>query len=135
MRKESLKNLVLKKEKEGKVVLMTIDGHAIADLENFIKQPADGILYDLNRDRATVLTCIEDSKWVNDFAAGLVIARLKKKLENAIPAISLLQARLERGEYLSKEDGIWHLFDKLGEGVASGESLQEILLDLIWMDC
>lgn len=80
--KEKFKDLVLKKEKEGKIVFMTWDGPREADLEEFIKQPTEGLLYDLNRDRATVLTFIEDKKWVNDYAVGLVIARLKKDFDS-----------------------------------------------------
>lgn len=75
---EKYKELVLQKEKEGKVVFMTIEGPMEANLEDFIKQSAEGILYDLNRDRVTVLTFIEDIKWVNDFAVNLVITRLKE---------------------------------------------------------
>jgi len=75
------KDLVLKKEKEGMIVFITFDGPKEVDLEKFIKQPTEGILYDLNRDRATVLTFIEDPKWVNDYAAGLVISKLKEKLK------------------------------------------------------
>ena len=75
---EDLKDLILKKEKEGKVVFMTHEGPMEADLEKFIKQPTEGLLYDLNRDRTTVLTFIEDPKWINDFAVGLVITKLKK---------------------------------------------------------
>lgn len=59
----------------------------------------------------------------------------KPKNTNLIPALDLLQARLERGEYLAKQDGEWHLFDKGGEGVTSGKNLREILVNLIWMDC
>ena len=81
-KKESLKDLVLKKAKEGKVVFMTWDGPREADLNEFIKQPTEGLLYDLNRDRVTVLTFIEDPKWVNDFAVGLVIAKLKEIIDN-----------------------------------------------------
>jgi len=75
---EDFKNLVLQKEKKGKVVFMTIDGPMATDLEAFIKQPTEGLLYDLNRDRATVLTFIDDPKWVNDYAVGLVIKKLKE---------------------------------------------------------
>jgi len=78
---EKIKELVLAKKAEGKVVFATFEGLMSADLEEFIKQPAEGILYDLNRDAATVLTFINDQKWVNDFAVGLVITKLKEKLE------------------------------------------------------
>jgi len=77
-KKEKFRDMILKKEKEGKVVFMTIEGPAIADLEEFIKQPTEGLLYDLNRDRVTVLTLLDDPKWVNDFAVGLVITKLKQ---------------------------------------------------------
>jgi hypothetical protein len=54
----------------------------VADLDEFIKQPADGILYDLNRLEETALTFIDDPKWVNDFAVALVIRKLKEMLES-----------------------------------------------------
>lgn len=75
---ERLKELILQKEKEGKIVFMTIEGPMEADLEQFIQQPTEGLLYDLNRDRATVLTFIPNPKWVNDYAVGLVIGKLKE---------------------------------------------------------
>ena len=80
MKEESFKDLILRKSQEDKIVFLTFDGPMEADLEEFIKQPVEGILYDLNRDRATVLTFIgqDNPKWVNDFAVGLVIAKLKK---------------------------------------------------------
>jgi len=81
--KEKLKELVLQKEKEGKIVFMTLDGPKEADIEEFIKQPAEGILYDLNRDRATVMAFMDDPRWVNDYAVGLVIAKLKEKNEKS----------------------------------------------------
>jgi hypothetical protein len=81
--KENLRDLVRRKEKEGKVVFMTAEGLMEDDLEEFIKQPTEGILYDLNRDRATVLTFIDaNQKWINDYAVGLVIAELKKYYDN-----------------------------------------------------
>ena len=79
-KKEKFKKLILQKEKEGKIVFMTIDGPMVAGLEDFIKQPTEGLLYDLNRDRVTVLTFIDNEKWVNDFAVGLVIGKLKELL-------------------------------------------------------
>jgi len=79
---EKFRDLVLQKEKEGKIVFMTFNGPMEADLEEFIKQPTEGLLYDLNRDRVTVLTFIDDPKWVNDYAVGIVIAKLKEKIAN-----------------------------------------------------
>ena len=85
-KENSIKELVLEKEKEGKVVFATWDGLMEADLESIIKQPTEGLLYDLNRDKATVLSFISDEnsveKWINDYACGLVIAKLKEKIDN-----------------------------------------------------
>ena len=77
---EDFKQLVLQEEKEGNVVIMTCDGPRLINLEEFIKQPTTGLLYDLNRDKATILTFINEkpAKWVNDYAVGLVIAKLKE---------------------------------------------------------
>ena len=76
-----LRDFILEKEKEGKVVIQTVEGFAEIKLDDIIKQPAEGLLYDLNRDRLTVLTFIDDPKWVNDYAVGLVITKLKKLLD------------------------------------------------------
>ena len=50
-------------------------------LADFIDNPTDEILYDLNRDEATILSFINDKKWINDFAAAKVIRALKDKIE------------------------------------------------------
>ena len=78
--KEDIKKELLKKAQEGRVVLLTCDGLMEIDLDEFIKQPAQGILYDLNRGPATVLNFVNDDKWINDFAVGLVIGKLKALL-------------------------------------------------------
>jgi len=67
---------------------MTPDGPAVANLDEFIKQPAEGILYDLNRGREVVLMFIDDPKWVNDYAVGLVIDKLKALLDAASPPVA-----------------------------------------------
>lgn len=78
---EAFRDAVLAEAAKGNVVLMTPDGPMVANLDEIIKQPAGGILYDLNRDRATILTFIDDPKWVNDYAAALVIEKLKTLLD------------------------------------------------------
>jgi hypothetical protein len=75
-----LKNVVLDEAKKGNLVIHTIEGFALANIDEFIKQPLDGILYDLNRLPEVVLSFIDDSKWVNDYAVYLVIKRMKEKL-------------------------------------------------------
>lgn len=53
------------------LVVMTIDGPKKADVTKFSNQPLDGILYDLNRDVATIVTNAKKSKslrFINDLA-------------------------------------------------------------------
>ena len=80
---ESFRDLVLGQEEKGNVVFATVDGYESCPIDKFIKQPADGILYDLNRNEVTVLTWIKDQKWVNDYAVAKVIRKLKEELDKA----------------------------------------------------
>ena len=84
---EELKQLVLDKRKEGKLVHTTVEGFVSVDVSEFIKQPADGILYDLNRLEEVVLTFIDDPKWLNDFAVALTIRALKTEIETLKEAL------------------------------------------------
>jgi hypothetical protein len=87
---EEIKKLIMDAEKEGNVVVWTIEGLASMPLSEIIKQPTEGLLYDLNRDKATIWTLMKDDKWVNDYACALVITALKSRLaegENIIAAI------------------------------------------------
>jgi len=86
--KQELKELILAKAKEGKVVFATFEGLIAADLNEFIKQPADGILYDLNRLPGVGLTFLDDPKWVNDFAVSLVIRKLKEELDGKLTMLA-----------------------------------------------
>lgn len=78
---ESVRDFILEESKKGNVVFMGLEGPMVAPLDEFIKQPAEGILYDLNRLPEVVLTFIDDPKWVNDFAVSMVIRRLRERLE------------------------------------------------------
>lgn len=67
--KEELKNLILEAWKDGYVVFASAEGLCKQKLEDFTQQPLDGMLYDINRDAATIFTFVDDNpKWVNDFA-------------------------------------------------------------------
>jgi hypothetical protein len=96
MDKEELKDYILKQAGLNAVVIMTIEGIQTIDLDAFIKQPAEGILYDLNRDPVTVLTFLENPKWINDYACGLVITKLKNKLKETIKKKNKQIARWKR---------------------------------------
>ena len=75
-------DLIKQELEKGKVVYRDIDGLHSVSLEDFVNQPADGILYDLNRNEAVILQFIDDPKWVNDFACAQVIRYLKKELDD-----------------------------------------------------
>ena len=78
---ENIKEFVLKEYEEGNIVVSTFDGLQTVSLKEFVKQPVDGMLYDLNRNETTVLTFIKDPKWVNDYAVAKVIQELKRQLD------------------------------------------------------
>lgn len=76
-----LKEKLLKEYEKGLIVILDQDGFHGFKIDDFIKQPTDGLLYDLNRSEEVVLTFIDDRKWVNDFAVCKVIRKLKQKIE------------------------------------------------------
>ena len=75
-----LKDKILEERKNGNIVFDSAFGLHSTNLKSFIEQPTEWILYDLNRDDATVLTFINEPKWVNDFAVCQVIRALKNRI-------------------------------------------------------
>ena len=70
---------------KGEIVIMTIDGLKVARIEDIIKQPVEGLLYDLNRDDATLGTSFRtsgDVKYINDIAMANIVKYLMKKLKD-----------------------------------------------------
>ena len=87
-KKEKQRNLwqfIHDKAENGEIVVMTLEGLGSMNMDNFFCQPVDGMLYDLNRDEVTISTFLDDVKWVNDYAATLVIRRLCKMLAEVDP--------------------------------------------------
>lgn len=81
MNKKELADFIVEESRKGNVVFNTGEELAVAPLDEFIDQPADGILYDLNRLPEVVMTFIDDAKWINDYAVSMVIKRLREKLD------------------------------------------------------
>jgi len=95
---ENLKNFILDKAKENKVVLLATNELIAVDINDLIfNQPVDGLLYDLNRLEEVVLTHIKTQKWINDFAVAKVIRRMSEHIEK-------LETKLKNMEDLN--DGI-----------------------------
>lgn len=78
---EEIKDKILEEYQKGNIVVTNMDGLFVTSLEEFVKQPVDGMLYDLNRTEAVVLTFLPDPKWVNDYAVGQVIRELKSRID------------------------------------------------------
>ena len=76
-----LKDKILEEYKNGNIVIATHEGIKGTKLSEFIKQPIDGMLYDLNRNETVVLTFIDEPKWINDYAVCQVIRALKAKID------------------------------------------------------
>jgi hypothetical protein len=60
-----------------------VDGVYCGPIKEFIEQPAEGILYDLNRDKVTTLSMRNKfpERWVNDYAVAVTIVALKARIE------------------------------------------------------
>lgn len=76
--------VVKENEDKGFVTIMSIDGLMSIPIDEFIKQPTEGLLYDLNRDRLTTITLGSEGnvRWVNDYAMALVIEYLMKQIKD-----------------------------------------------------
>ena len=85
-----LKDTILDAYEKGQIVFASIDGPKAMQLSDFIDQDADGILYDLNRGEETVLTFIDDPKWINDYAVAKTIRALKAKIDELKNDIDIL---------------------------------------------
>lgn len=74
--KEEIRDLILENQKNDRIVIQDTEGLFSIYIDDFLKQPVEGILYDLNRLPETILTFIDDPKWINDYAVYLVIKKL-----------------------------------------------------------
>jgi hypothetical protein len=79
---DSIKEKVIEEYEKGNIVIDSYGELISVKLTDFIEASADEILYELNRDEATVLTFINNPKWINDFAASRVIRALKEKIDD-----------------------------------------------------
>lgn len=86
--KESLRDRILAERKAGNVVFWGLPGELrVAKIDEFVQQPAEGILYDLNRLEEISLTFLQDPKWVNDFAVALTIRKLVDQWAEALAMV------------------------------------------------
>lgn len=93
-KKKKWSEIVLEAKDDGRVVFLCIDEVLTAPVKEIIKQPADGLLWDLNRDEVTALSWMNKDgmiHWVNNFAVALVIRELKSQLEQLEEDYTMLQ--------------------------------------------
>lgn len=77
---EDLKKDILEQYDKGNIVIAGFDGLQVCKLDDFLLQPVDGMLYDLNRLESVVLTFLPDKKWINDYAVAKVIRGMANRI-------------------------------------------------------
>lgn len=92
--------LINEKRAEGEIVYMGLEGPEVVSLDGMLSQPAEGILYDINRLPEVVATFIErdedyGAKWVNDYAVCDIITELKRRNEASLSREKVLREALE----------------------------------------
>lgn len=90
-----LKDEILKMSNQGCVSYQTIDGVFTTFIKDFVSQPSEGILYDLNRNTTSVLSDTNDPRWINDLAVSQVITYLKEKNDEYLETINNLKEQLQ----------------------------------------
>ena len=78
---EDFKEVVMEEYRKGNIVYMSIEGPMTRPITEFVKQPVDGILYDLNRLEEVILTYIEKEKWINDYALTKLVRYQDKRIK------------------------------------------------------
>jgi len=77
--KDELNEIIKQAEAENKICFMDYDGNLHScNIKDFMKQPLDGMLYDLNRSPEVLMT-IMDLKFVNDYGMMLLVRELYKE--------------------------------------------------------
>lgn len=84
---KSLRDKILSERDKGNLVYAHVEGYSVVSVEDFVKQPVDGMLYDLNRGEEVSLSFINEKKWVNDFAVALTIRKLVEQRDAAIATL------------------------------------------------
>lgn len=77
-KEEELRDKIFEAYKEGYICYRTPEGVMKQRIDDFVKQPLEGMLYDINRDKATILANLKDPKWINDFALTVLLEYLTK---------------------------------------------------------
>lgn len=88
---------ILSLRADDKIAFMTIEGLRYGPIADFVKQPLEGQLYDVNRDRATLYAMANENKnkrWVNDLALVYLYEHANEVIENQRQEIVNLKSEL-----------------------------------------
>lgn len=89
---------VLALQADNKVAFMTVAGLKYGPIDEFVKQPLEGQLYDVNRDRATLYSMANENKnkrWINDLALVYMYEYANKTIEEQRRYITELECELD----------------------------------------
>lgn len=126
---------IVKEERDrGNVVCILLPGEVgTIPVKEIVKQPAEGLLWDLNRDEVTALSFMDQEgmiHWVNNFAVALVIRELKSQVAQLEEENKTLKGNDDRTEKCmncsSMVEQIWHVSDELWNelsGYAEGSGI------------
>ena len=98
--------LIEEQRAKGNIAFMTIDGLKGSTIDNIINQPIEGILYDLNRDYATIITLAKNSKnlrWINDLALSDLFKEIFKRYKNLEEENKLLREQISNSSKITIE--------------------------------
>lgn len=99
---QELLEIITQEAKQENVCVLSLEGLMRMPLKDFVKQPAVGILYDLNRLPEVVVTMMkttEGIKWINDYAVALTIQELKSQLDDLEQENVVLKTELKDARY------------------------------------
>ena len=77
-----MKKEILEAYRDNKIAVATIEGIQVMPMEDFINQPVEGMLWDLNRTIPGILADTSDIRWINDYAVAKTIMALKMKIDD-----------------------------------------------------
>ena len=99
---------ILSLQADNKIAFMTIDGLQGGPIEDFVNQPLEGQLYDVNRDRATLYSMANENKnkrWINDLAlvylyeyANEIIEKQRQEIVNLKGELSVKSRELDEAK-------------------------------------
>ena len=120
MNEENIREIVQQAIADGKICYRTEEGIYSMPMVEFVQQPLEGMLYDINRDRATVMTFLDDPEWVNNLALTELLEfyyneniRLKKEIEQ------FRKVGKEMKGLIIEIDGVRHLLVRNDKSISS----------------